>query len=332
MSMGIQHQLNRPQGRTALPEAQWREAAGAAPVGMETGVAEAKPTKSGKDEGMSFWDLLDVVNPLQHIPLVNKAYQAITGDTIKPAAQMAGSALFFGPIGLAVAAADQALAHHTGNDAVGHLASVVGIDTRPGGRAAPDPAEDDPFTVTAPRPTQVAQADPAGLAQPIQARQVEELRKTPGASAAAMAAAGLPGAAAATLPSPGDGAEANVLAAMGTPAARESGPNQGKGLAQYRQAPVDGSVRPKPLLPSGPAQAATLERASVTPRPMAPNPAPQAPPQTAATDAAAEAPATQPQAWPPGGSAALPKELIADMMMMAMDKYEAQAKARKAPQ
>lgn len=323
MSMGIQHQLTRPQGRTAQPEAHLREAAGAAPVGMDTGAAETRPAKAGKDEGMSFWDLLDVVNPLQHIPLVKKAYQAITGDTIKPAAQVAGSALFFGPIGLAVAAADQALAHHTGNDAVGHLASVVGIDTRPGGRASPAPAEDDPFTVTAPRPIPVAQMDPAGLAQPLQAGQVEELRKTPGASAAAMAAAGLPGAAAATLPSPGDGAEANVLAAMGAPApARDGGPTQGKGLAQYRQAPVDGSVRPRPLLPSGPAQAAALERTGVPPRPATPPPA---------ETAAAEAPATAPQAWPPGGSAPLPKELVADMMMMAMDKYEAQAKARKAP-
>ena len=45
--------------------------------------------------------LIDVINPLQHIPrgLIN--YRAITGDEISPAARLAGGALFGGPIGLA---------------------------------------------------------------------------------------------------------------------------------------------------------------------------------------------------------------------------------------
>lgn len=52
------------------------------------------------ESGLSFTSLLtDVVNPLQHIPVVGQIYRAISGDTIEPAAQVAGGALFGGPVG-----------------------------------------------------------------------------------------------------------------------------------------------------------------------------------------------------------------------------------------
>ena len=46
-------------------------------------------------------DLVDVINPLQHIPVISSIYRAITGDEISPAARLAGGALFGGPVGLA---------------------------------------------------------------------------------------------------------------------------------------------------------------------------------------------------------------------------------------
>ena len=52
----------------------------------------------GKD-GFSFLDVLDVVNPLQHIPVVSSLYRAWTGDTIDPAPRIAGGGLFGGPFG-----------------------------------------------------------------------------------------------------------------------------------------------------------------------------------------------------------------------------------------
>ena len=60
-----------------------------------------------------FWDLVDVVNPLQHIPVVNWAYRGLTGDTIQPPARIAGAGLYGGPIGVAGAIADEALAEHS---------------------------------------------------------------------------------------------------------------------------------------------------------------------------------------------------------------------------
>ncbi len=53
------------------------------------------------DGGPGLADLIDVINPLQHIPVVSSIYRAITGDEISPGARLVGGALFGGPMGLA---------------------------------------------------------------------------------------------------------------------------------------------------------------------------------------------------------------------------------------
>lgn len=53
------------------------------------------------EDGLTFGDLIDVVNPLQHLPVVGSLYRWLTGDDISPAARVAGGALYGGPIGLA---------------------------------------------------------------------------------------------------------------------------------------------------------------------------------------------------------------------------------------
>lgn len=143
--------------------------------------------KSAKDDGqgMSFWDVLDVVNPLQHIPGVNKIYQAITGDTIKTPAKIAGAALFFGPIGIAVAAADAVVEKETGKDTLDHVASALGLEKD----AAP--VDDDPFTVTAQRLPKQAAATPAPV-QPAPAATPAPASEKIAAAPAAPAHAGQP--------------------------------------------------------------------------------------------------------------------------------------------
>ena len=59
---------------------------------------------SGPDTGvgtMSFSDLLDVINPLEHIPIVSAIYRAASGDTISPGARVAGDALYGAAMGVA---------------------------------------------------------------------------------------------------------------------------------------------------------------------------------------------------------------------------------------
>ena len=50
-------------------------------------------------EEFSFEDLLDFVNPLQHIPVVSSIYRELTGDKIGAAAQLTVGAILGGPIG-----------------------------------------------------------------------------------------------------------------------------------------------------------------------------------------------------------------------------------------
>lgn len=82
----------------------------------------------GKD-GFSFSTLLDIVNPLQHIPIVSTIYQKLTGDVASPGANIIGGALFGGPIGLAVASADTAVKSETGKDIGGHVLAMFDSST-----------------------------------------------------------------------------------------------------------------------------------------------------------------------------------------------------------
>ncbi|HMA14899.1 MAG TPA: hypothetical protein VKP12_08955, partial [Kiloniellaceae bacterium] len=79
----------------------------------------------------TFGDFLDIINPLQHIPIVSNIYREITGDEISPHARILGDTLFGGPTGFLASIAnvlyeeiagedvgETALALFTGDDAV----------------------------------------------------------------------------------------------------------------------------------------------------------------------------------------------------------------------
>lgn len=79
----------------------------------ETAQAGAHPWGAG---AFSFWDLLDIVNPLQHIPVVSTLYREFTGDGIGAVARLAGGGLLGGIPGLVSAVIDVALEDSTGKD------------------------------------------------------------------------------------------------------------------------------------------------------------------------------------------------------------------------
>lgn len=87
--------------------------------------AKADPNGMFGEEGLTFGDVLDIVNPLQHIPLVNILYRELTGDTIKPAARMIGGGLFFGPVGVLASAANVVVEETTGKDIGGTLLAMA---------------------------------------------------------------------------------------------------------------------------------------------------------------------------------------------------------------
>lgn len=65
-----------------------------------------KPADKDRSQEASFGlsDVIDIINPLQHIPVISHLYQRMTGDTIGSVAEIVGGALFGGPIGLVTSA------------------------------------------------------------------------------------------------------------------------------------------------------------------------------------------------------------------------------------
>ena len=94
----------------------------------------APVNESGKafwgEDGFTFGDFLDTINPLQHLPIVGTIYRALTGDELAPGARLAGGALFGGPIGAATAMANLAVEEIAGQD-IGAtvLAAFTGDET-----------------------------------------------------------------------------------------------------------------------------------------------------------------------------------------------------------
>lgn len=79
-----------------------------------TAAGAAPGAAASDDDSFGFDDLLDVVNPLQHIPVVSTLYRAITGDTIKTGPKIAGDTLYGGLTGLAGSVADTIFEKLTG--------------------------------------------------------------------------------------------------------------------------------------------------------------------------------------------------------------------------
>ncbi len=99
-----------------------------APTGRKPAAAPASDQASG------FGDLLDAVNPLQHLPVVSSLYREASGDGIGLPARLAGGFLFGGPWGLLGSAALAAFEGITGDTALGHLKSLT--DTAGAGNTA----------------------------------------------------------------------------------------------------------------------------------------------------------------------------------------------------
>lgn len=69
----------------------------------------------GKD-GFGFDDLIDLINPLQHIPVVSSVYRELTGDEIAPGPRMIGGAVVGGVTGFIASAANVIYEQATGNE------------------------------------------------------------------------------------------------------------------------------------------------------------------------------------------------------------------------
>jgi hypothetical protein len=77
----------------------------------------------GPDRQFGWDDFADLVNPLQHIPLVNIAYRAVTGDEIYGAARLLDAG--FGPVAGVSTVADLAITSTTGSSMEDHAVAAI---------------------------------------------------------------------------------------------------------------------------------------------------------------------------------------------------------------
>lgn len=89
------------------------------------GVRSAQKDTPRHDD-LSFGDILEMINPLQHIPLVSNLYQNATGAKISPLAHMIGGAILGGPLGFAMAGVNAVFEEGTGKSL---LENIISPDT-----------------------------------------------------------------------------------------------------------------------------------------------------------------------------------------------------------
>ncbi len=168
-----------------------RQSASAARPAASTAANAASPQPA--DMGSVFDNLLDIVNPLQHLPVVSTLYRASSGDRIGDFEQIAGDTLYGGPLGLVTSLADLAFKEFTGKN-IGDtvLAMLTGEDAgagptqvasnsppppKPAAASAEKTANLSPAPLAAAAPRQLYPASPAISAQTAASPDLQALQE-----------------------------------------------------------------------------------------------------------------------------------------------------------
>ena len=84
--------------------------------------AQAKqPFSLWGDDGFNFYDILDIINPLQHLPVVATIYRKISDDELAAAPRVLGGALFGGVMGFGAALLNAVVEQVSGRDVGEHV-------------------------------------------------------------------------------------------------------------------------------------------------------------------------------------------------------------------
>lgn len=278
--------------QSLLPSNQKTETAAPVKIARSYRMADAdEATRVQEAKGLDFDDVVDLMNPLQHIPVVGSIYRALTGDEIRPDVKAVGGFLLgaaTGGIMLAGASSviTSAFESTTGEEPAVQVASAIFGDDK-----AQKPAEA--------QPVQVASAEPLpDIAPTPSAAQSEQVTPAPltatpaAASKTATVEKQIPPRMAALMSTPGQMRVGNTI---------YTGP-QMKMAAKAAVSPS--AVSPAAETPSAPA---AVEAAS----------------DKTQLDSQTLGALMQQQAQTREQGGALPPELVRDMMVMALDKYKA---------
>jgi hypothetical protein len=109
-------------------------------------------TKADK-KGFTFDDFLDIINPLQHLPVISTIYQHLTGDKIGLPEKILGDGLYGGVVGFACSVGDALFQEITGKSVGDTVYDFITGD-------------DNPPTVVAKTPIAVTPASSLSLSVP----------------------------------------------------------------------------------------------------------------------------------------------------------------------
>jgi hypothetical protein len=128
----------------------------------------AERSRAWNGDNFSFHDVLDTLNPLQHIPVVSTIYRYLTGDNIGAIPRIAGDTLYGGPLGFLAGLVGASLKQDSGKD-VGEtmVALVTGDDSVGSGKTAVAAADPPAATASAATGPATSQGGPGqgGTAQ-----------------------------------------------------------------------------------------------------------------------------------------------------------------------
>ena len=127
-------------------------------------------------DGPGFSDLLDLVNPLQHIPIVGSIYREVTGDDRGAVSAVLGGVLLGGPIGLAAAIFELMCQDATGKGFAGNVMALFDGESEPTTQVAESsPAVETaaPANTASPAPAVAAIEQAAASPPPVQLDKVE---------------------------------------------------------------------------------------------------------------------------------------------------------------
>lgn len=320
---------------------------------VEKSSRAAGPSGSPQGSGGGFIafikTVIDIINPLQHIPVISTMYRHITGDEISPVARIAGGALFGGPVGLAAGVVNAAVAESTGKDIGENMLAMVTGDGKQKPPHKPAPAapatmiaaadiiwRDAPsrptLAETAPAPArtgrdienQIRESRAAQLAALDSAQQFPSPRTPTAPQGASLrtGAGGNDGPRGGSLPSvpPAIQAKTGMLAPTQTPDRMHTGQTSGAGRSTAPDVgdrnPATHQAKATPVLqsqdaPAGPARRATAPEQIATLPQSAPDGTPRA------ENLGIVTPAADPR-------------LVPQQMMAALDKYAALKKSQNA--
>jgi len=254
--------------------------------------------ESSDDFGVD--DFVDMINPLQHIPIVGTIYRELTGDTIKPEVQVAGSIGFgvlTGSIVLSAVAgiASAAMEQSTGKEPLVQVADALFGDTV----QTPDALTEAKVVVADAAPTMAAKATPpstpstAAAAPTTTAQVAENAQNAAPVAAAKTARTAQQTAAAPVMASAGSARMGNII--YTSPMLKSA-------------AKVGKTVTVTPVKTAGTSDAASVTQADNAKTPL---------------DDTTLGTLIHEQAKAREAGHTLPPELVQDMMTLALDKYKA---------